>query len=1025
MLPGYAELHCISNFTFLRGASHPEELVMQAAELGYKALAITDECSMAGIVRAYIKAKELNLKLLIGSEFKFQEGIKLLLIAKTMNGYGNLCELITLARSRAKKGEYRINKADLENGLPNCLAIWCADESSSIEDAAWLKKRFTDNCWIAVELLREKDDQAYLAKMRRFSEITNIKLVAAGDVHMHTRKRQPLQDTLTCIRHTIPMAEAGTALYKNAERHLRSIGRISNIYPIDLLMETLAIVDCCQFSLDELRYEYPEEIVPKSKTPTDYLAELAWQGANRRYPNGIPEKVEKLLTYELALIKELRYEAFFLTVYDIVSFARSQNILCQGRGSAANSVVCYCIGVTEVNPEKSEVLFERFISKERNEPPDIDVDFEHERRNEVIQYIYEKYGRDRVAIAAAVSTYHTRGALRDIGKVLGFSLDQLDSLAKIMAWWDSRAQLLTKLTEAGFDPNSTQIQHLVSLVNQIVHFPRHLSQHSGGFVIENRKLSRLVPIEPTAMPERTAIQWDKDDLDAIGLLKVDILALGMLTCVRKAFDLINGFHGTNIGMKDIAGGEDQKVYRMLWNADTIGVFQVESRAQMSMLPILKPKKFYDLVVQVAIVRPGPIQGKMVHPYLMRRQQKEKVTYPSQAIEHILERTLGVAIFQEQVMAISIAAAGFTPGEADQLRRAMAAWKRKGGIEPFREKLVKGMLERGYTQEFSEQIFQMMKGFGEYGFPESHSASFALLVYISSWIKHYEPAAFAAALINSQPMGFYSPSQIIQDAKRHGVEIYPVDVMTSEWYCTLERTKNNRPALRLGFCRVKGLSQQAVDKIVKEREKSNFESVQDLVARTQIRKPDIDSLAKADALQALVGHRRNALWHSLGASHAIGTLALKQQQSAIPYLAAPKEGEEIISDYAQIGLSLRRHPLAVLRPYLSSMRLLNANQLRVARSGQLVRTMGLVTCRQRPGTATGVIFITLEDETGWINVVLWSDLAEKQRKEWIHSRLLAVYGRLERKGQVAHLIAGRLVDYSHMLGQLEVDSRNFH
>jgi error-prone DNA polymerase len=1024
MTPSYAELHCISPYTFLRGASFPEELVARAAQLGYYALAITDECSVGGVVRAHVAAKEVGLKLIVGSEFTLDDDLKIVLLAETLEGYGNLCELITLARSRAEKGRYVISRDDLAAGVPACVALWRPSTRPQIEDAFWLRQAFPNAAWIAVELLRVTNDQQYLGQLRELGATVGLKLVAAGDVHMHVRQRQALQDALTAIRIIKPITEAGSALYPNAERHLRSIGRLSRIYPPELLTETLVIADRCNFSLDEIRYQYPKEIVPPGATPAAYLRQLTEEGALIRYPAGVPGKVRTLIEHELTLIAEMRYEPYFLTVYDIVRYAREQGILCQGRGSAANSVVCYCLGVTEVDPERREVLFERFISKERNEPPDIDIDFEHERREEVIQYLYRKYGRDRVAVAGAVHTYRPKGALRDMGKALGFSLDQVDRLAKAISWWDGQVVEEARIVEAGFDPKNQHIQLLLRLVHELLGFPRHLSQHSGGFVIENRKLTRLCPIEPAAMEGRTVLQWDKDDLDALGLLKVDVLALGMLTCIRKSLDLMNACRGTAIRVQDIPS-EDPAVYDMLCRADSLGVFQVESRAQMVMLPILRPRTFYDLVVEVAIVRPGPIQGRMVHPYLQRRTGEAPVEYPSKEIESVLSRTLGVAIFQEQVMAIAIVAAGFTPGEADKLRRAMAAWKRKGGVGPFREKLIDGMSAHGYTLAFAEQIYQMIHGFGEYGFPESHAASFALLVYVSAWLKRHEPAAFATALINSQPLGFYSNSQIIQDAQRHQVSILPVDIAVSHWDCTLEKNAEEDPQIRLGFRIVKGLSQTAGERIVATRTGTPFRDVDDLVHRAMLDRHDMTCLAKADALRSLSGHRRKALWQTLGVHQAAPLFTAVKRSEKQPDLFEPTEGEDIIADYAQTDLSLRRHPLALLRARFKKERLMSSAEIRYARQGQLVRIAGIVTCRQRPSTSRGVVFVTLEDEEGFINVVVWKAIAERQRRELLGSRLLVVYGAIDRKDDVVHVLAGRLIDKSHLLGRLAIGSRDFH
>ena len=1024
MLPAYAELHCVSNYTFLHGASHPEELVMQAARLGYAALAITDECSVAGVVRAHVAARDAGLKLIVGSEFRLDDGLKLVLLAQNLNGYGNLCELITLARRRCAKGEYRLSRADLGAGLDDTLALWLPGDAAHAEEAEWLARAFGERAWIAVELLRGPNDHHQLERLRGIAKGSGLRLAAAGDVHMHVRARRRLQDVLTAIRIGKPVAQSGAALYHNGERHLRAIGRLARVYPPELLIETLALAECCRFSLTEIKYEYPEELVPRGATPASYLRQLVYDGAATRYPAGIPDKVRGIVEHELKLIAEMGYESYFLTVHDIVRFAQGRHILCQGRGSAANSAVCYCLGITEVDPDRMQVLFERFISKERNEPPDIDVDFEHQRREEVMQYVFEKYGRERAAITATVITYRPKSALRDVGKALGFSLDQVDKLADAMSWWDGRRIDPGRLIEAGFDPANPAVRVLREIVDEIMAFPRHLSQHTGGFVIDNRKLSRLVPIENASMPGRTVIQWDKDDLDALGLLKVDVLALGMLSCIRWALDLINGYYGRALKLQDIPA-EDARVYDMLCRADSLGVFQVESRAQMAMLPNLKPRCYYDLVIEVAIVRPGPIQGRMVHPYLKRRAGAEPVTYPSPEVRKVLERTLGVSIFQEQVMQLAVVAAGFTAGEADRLRRAMAAWRRKGGLEPFRQRLTDGMLARGYAQDYAERIYQMIQGFGEYGFPESHAASFALLVYISAWLKCHEPAAFAAALLNSQPLGFYSSSQIVQDAKRHGVAVRAVDVTVSGWQCTLEADAGGKPAVRLGLRMVKGLSEQGAGNIVAARRRSIFADMADFIGRAQINKHDLNCLSEADALRALAGHRRFALWATLGTEAGSVPLALPARDERQPDLLPPTEGEDIVADYRRLELTLRRHPLDLLRPRLKALRLASAEDVQAARHGQLIRAAGIVTCRQRPGTASGVTFVTLEDETGYINVVVWRDLAERQRRELLGSRLLGVYGTIERKGQVVHLIAGRLVDHSLLLGRIVTASRDFH
>ncbi|HEX7952014.1 MAG TPA: PHP domain-containing protein, partial [Burkholderiales bacterium] len=1035
----YAELHCLTNFTFLRGASHAQELVETAVRRGYKALAITDECSLAGVVRAHVAARQHReyFRLIVGAEFRLtphpgplpgahgenfparpetdQDNLRLVLLAQNREGYGNLSELVTRGRRNARKGQYRLSRADLGAGLDHCLALWLPCAAPRIEDAHWLAERFPGRTWIAIELLARGGDRGRLLALQEIGERSGLPCVASGDVHMHARGRRALQDTLTAIRLGVTVAHAGLALQVSGERHLRPLDRLQRIYPQALLDETMRIAGLCSFSLDELRYEYPQEIVPDAKTPAQYLRELTEAGLARRYPGGIPEAVRIDAAKELELITELHYEAFFLTVYDIVSYARQRHILCQGRGSAANSAVCYCLGITEVDPGRMSVLFERFISKERNEPPDIDVDFEHARREEVIQYLYRKYGRDRAALAATVISYRTRSAFRDVGKALGLDTVQLDRISGSFVWWDRPQERALRLREAGFDPQSAVIRKLIALTDTLAGFPRHLSQHVGGFVIARGPLSRLVPIEnaamrgnpacygddgmvetapasanlpalPAADALRTNIQWDKDDLDALGLLKVDVLALGMLSAIRLALGLVNRRRGSSLSMADIlaneSGDEGKPVYDMLCQADSIGVFQVESRAQMSMLPRLRPRCYYDLVIEVAIVRPGPIQGGMVHPYLRnRRKDPASIQYPSDKLREVLKRTLGIPIFQEQVMEIAMVAAGFSAGKADQLRRAMAAWKRKGGLEPFRDDLVRGMLANGYDEKVALQIFEQIKGFGEYGFPESHSASFALLVYVSAWLKCYEPAAFTCALLNSQPMGFYAPAQLVQDARRHGVEVRKIDVMQSEWDCTLEESgrtaqdpglRNNprglapllspqssvlspafQPALRLGLRMVKGLSQSSARRLIGMRASRQFESVEHLLLAADLSHKDMNALAAAGALAALAGHRREAAWLVAGIDRQPPLLAAVPIIESGVALAAPSEGQDILADYASTGLTLRRHPLALLRPRLNKLAMRPAQELKTTPAGTPVQVAGLVTCRQHPGTAKGV------------------------------------------------------------------------
>jgi error-prone DNA polymerase len=1307
----YAELHCATNFSFLTGASHPEELVDRAAELGYAALAVTDECSLAGVVRAHVQAKERGLHLIIGSTvqlttIKGQPHAKLVLLAQTRRGYGNLSEFITLARRRAEKGRYTAYVSDLQGkaptaphlaGLPECLALLIPSAGQSFESlfaqAMWLKTWFAGRAWIALELLHRAGDTQLLEKLTRLSDLTALPLVAAGDVLMHTRSRKILQDAVTAIRLNKPVHACGFELQGNAEQYLRSWEQLNEIYfqafnaearlgpglrrddsigmlnrhagtednnasphvpcassgifaskgapdkregisyfslsdresedatatinsaslkklpalrtsalnafspdnakHLQVLNETLTIASQCTFSLDELRYEYPEEIVPAGQTPATWLRTLVYQGAHtERYPQGIPPKIQKQIEHELALIADLQYEPYFLTVADIVQWARSQGILCQGRGSAANSVVCYCLAITEVDPARMSMLFERFISKERNEPPDIDVDFEHQRREEVIQYIYKKYGRHRAALTATVVSYRPRSAVRDVGKALGIDLDRIDRLSKSQHWFDGRRVSEERLVENGFDPASPVVQHWMRLTQELMGFPRHLSQHTGGFVIARDDLSRLVPIENAAMPDRCVIEWDKDDLDAVGLLKVDVLALGMLSAIRRALEFVgeklatqaqrtqslSSFSAPSVPLwqkrlriQDIPA-EDKKTYDMICAADTVGVFQIESRAQMSMLPRLKPRKFYDLVIEVAIVRPGPIQGGMVHPYLKRRNGEEEPDYPSDEVRPALERTLGVPIFQEQVMQVAILAADFTPGEADKLRRAMAAWKRKGGLGPFYERLTSRMVAKGYPQEFADRIFKQIEGFGEYGFPESHAASFALLVYVSCWLKCHHPDAFLAALLNSQPMGFYAPAQLVRDAREHGVTVLPVDVMVSGVEASLEiekafnaearrsrseekeviepaieycdvssrrrpgpsdcgsharRTtlgpglrrddsnnvsdrqviteeKNTSPhvpcassgifaskgapdawqgishlnlsdresvdtttaangsplkklpvlptpstsaldafpcpntpplhPVRLGLNQVAGLSTDVAERIVQARTNKPFDSIEDLTRRAALSAHELQALAAADALSKLSGNRHQAAWDVAGIDTRLTPL-LKQTSTheAQIVLAAPTQGQDVVADYKSIGLSLKNHPLALLRERLKPFSIQPANILHTFPHGRLARASGLVTHRQRPETAKGTVFVTLEDETGQINVIIWPAVVDAQRVPLLASTLLTVYGTWQKQNGVTHLLATKLVDHSHLLSELlagqdttpiPVRSRNF-
>ncbi len=1045
-LPPYAELFCLSNFTFLHGASHAEELVARAMQLGYFALAITDECSLAGVVRAHGQAKKAGLPLIIGAHFHLENAdgspaLSLLALAQNRNGYGNLSELITLARTRSAKGTYRLTPADFDapleahahlKGLPDCLLTllpaYPVLEVEAVDrlhaQAAWMAATFPARSWVGLNLLHRAFDDAHRASVFEVASQHGLPMAALGHVCMHVRSRKPMHDTLCAIRLGKPVAECGYDLAQNAEQHLRSRLRLANIYPPEALAETVRIARLCTFSLDQLRYEYPDELVPAGQSATSYLRSETYIGAHHRFPEGIPASVQQQIEHELELIAALRYEPYFLTVYDIVRYARSVDILCQGRGSAANSAVCYCLGVTEVDPARGNLLFERFISKERDEPPDIDVDFEHQRREEVIQYIYQKYGRARAALAAAVITYRPKSALRDSGKALGIDLAIVEKVAKAHHWFDGKSDLLLRLAESGLDPETALAQQWATLAQQLLGFPRHLSQHTGGFVISQGKLSRLVPIENAAMPERSVIQWDKDDLEELGLLKIDVLALGMLSALRRALDLVGQQRGTVFSMQDIPA-EDGPTYDMMCKADTVGVFQIESRAQMSMLPRLLPRTFYDLVIEVALVRPGPIQGGMVHPYLRRRQGIEPVHYPKPEMRVALERTLGVPIFQEQVMQVAMLAAGFTAGEADQLRRAMAAWKRKGGMEKYAERIVGGMLARGYERAFAEAIFSQIQGFGEYGFPESHAASFALLAYASAWLKCHEPAAFLCALLNSQPMGFYSPSHLVQDASRHGVEVRAVDIAVSGWDAVLEATERpSSPAVRLGLSLLRGMRRDVAERIEDARAIRPFASVTDLARRCQLERADLQVLAGTNALLSLAGNRRQALWQAVGAVPDKDLLRPTSLAEEVPLLQAPSEGEEIVGDYRAQGLTLGRHPLALLRKQLLARRFIPAAGLADYKNGQLARACGIVTVRQRPATAKGVLFLTLEDETGNVNVIIWPSLIEQQRREVLSASLLGVYGIWQREGEVRHLVAKRLVDMTALMGRLTTSSRDF-
>ena len=1019
--PAYAELCAVSNFSFLQGASHPEELVARAARLEYAALALTDECSLAGVVRAHSAAREHGLHLIIGSRFALDCGLRLVVLAMDRAGYARLSRLISEARRAAPKGDYCLERSMLADGLPGCLVLWrpAGERQSDEPDGEWLRARFGERCRIGVVRHLGPAESAHGHYLEWLAEQVGLDPVALGAVHMHARGRRALADALTAIRLNTTVDGAGTALAGNGEAHLRPRSRLAELYAPELLAATLELAGRCTFSLDELAYEYPEESVPAGYSPSGWLRARVESGAAERWPDGVPAGVRAQLEHELALIAELAYEAYFLTVDDIVRYAREQGILCQGRGSAANSAVCYCLGITAVDPSTSAMLFERFISRERGEPPDIDVDFEHHRREEVIQYVYRRYGRDRVALAATVICYRPKSALRDLARVLGLAPAQVDRLAQAGAGRDGRTIDRERVRETGFDPDAPLIHRVLTLAEQLQGFPRHLSQHVGGLVIARRPLTELVPIENAAMDGRTVIQWDKDDLDAMGLLKIDCLALGMLTVIHDAFERIAAFHGRSCTLAGLPRA-DPDVFGMIQRADTVGVFQIESRAQMTMLPRLKPETFYDLVIEISIVRPGPIQGEMVHPYLRRRQGLEPVEYAGPEIERVLGRTLGVPLFQEQVIEMAMVTADFSPGEADRLRRSMAAWRKSGDLAPFERRLVAGMTANGYSEAFARRLFAQIRGFAGYGFPESHAASFALLAWASAWLKHHYPAAFTAALLNAQPMGFYAPAQLVRDARAHGVEVRPVDVRYSGSSSTLEADAVGGAALRLGLDRVRGLSAAARARIAAVG--ADISDVSDLVQRAQLDRRDLHVLAEADALRGLAGERTAARWEAHGVQPALPLFDDEQARQPEPGLRAPLEGESIRADYAQTGLTLRRHPLALLRPHLQRWQ--TAAAAAQGGDGTWVRTGGLVITRQQPSTASGVTFLTLEDETGSINVLVRQRTGRRFRAVLYGGRLVGVAGRLQCQQTVVHVIAERLEDASAWLGRLDVDSRDF-
>ncbi len=1024
----YTELQVTTNFSFLRGASHPEELVEQAALYGYSEIAITDHNTFAGIVRAHVAAKKKNIRIIPGCRIDVLDGPGLLAYPTNGQAYAQLSALLTIGNCRAEKGECHLYKADVFEHAAGVKFILLPPDilndtfhfDPSFEAAAKEYKNILGtDLYIAASRRYRGDDGKYLFRLAQLSSALRLPMVATNNVHYHEPSRRQLQDIVTCIREKCTIYNAGFRLYPNAERYLKpqeEMLRLFRQYP-DAIMRTQEIASACRFSLDSLQYEYPEEITTEGRTPQEELTFLSWKGAAQHYGEDIPEKVVTAIHHELAFIQQMNYASYFLTVYDIVRFARSQDILCQGRGSAANSTVCYCLGITSVNPAKFDLLFERFISAARNEPPDIDVDFEHERREEVIQYIYNKYGRDRAAIVATVTQQHQRGALRDVAKAMGLSVDTINRLSGSVweftdEWFEGK-----KIVELGMNPGDKHLRKVLELTRQFIGFPRQLGQHTGGFVITRGKLSDLCPILNARMENRTCIEWNKDDIDALGFLKIDVLALGMLTCIRKAFNLIKLHYGIDFTLATIPQ-DDPAVYEMICHADTIGVFQIESRAQQSMLPRLQPRSFYDLVIEVAIVRPGPIQGDMVHPYLRRRNGEEPVEYPSKELEDILGRTLGVPLFQEQAMKIAIVAAGFEPAEADELRRSMATFKAKGMVSQFERKLIKGMTERGYTTEYAQRVFKQLEGFGSYGFPESHAASFALLVYVSSWIKWYYPDVFACALLNSMPMGFYQPAQIIIDAQKHGVEVRPVDINESTWDNLLEEKSNKYCALRLGFRQVKGLREDSMNLLLSCRT-ARYKHINDL-KDISLPLSALEKLADADAFRSIGLDRRQALWEVSAQDHSVALFTGQQPADALSeniILPEMKLSEHVVHDYAALSLSLKAHPVSFVRGKLQQLHIIPTKDLSLRKDGDFVQVAGLVLVRQRPGTASGICFMTIEDETGFANLVIFENLFEKYRKEILQSRLIMVRGKLQVEGEVIHVIVQSCHNFSPLLRHL--------
>ena len=1017
----YAELNCITNFSFLKGASHPEELVETAATIGYSAIAITDECSFSGIVRAYKSAKKHKIKMIVGSEFKVHENLNLILLASSKQSYKEISSLITKGRFRESKGNYKIVLDDVLSLKETIIIAKCLDIIDVEKSIKKLKSVFPENFWIGLSNHYEGNRQNIENLLIQVSDKYKIPITAIGDVHMHIPQRRFLLDTIAAIRNNAKISELQPdCLFNNSERYLRPLSRLERLYPVSFIKESLVIANRCTFDLGEINCEYSDIVVPKTYTTKSYLRYLLEKGIKNRWPHGESKAIRELIEHEFSLVSELNYENFFITVEDIVSFAKSQGILCQGRGSAANSVICYCLGITEVDPSRIEMLFERFVSRERNEPPDIDVDFESGRREEVIQYIYERYGRQRAAIAASVVTYKIKSAIRDVAKVLDFGSDEIYSLI-------NQFSLENNCENSDFTGSfKTRKEALFYLVRDLIGFPRHLSQHVGGFVISKNKLSDIVPIEIASMDNRTVIQWDKNDLDFMHILKFDCLGLGMLTVLKKSFLLIEEIHKKPFSFCDIPDN-DVATFQMIQKADTVGVFQIESRAQMAMLPRLKPNCYYDLVIEIALIRPGPIQGDMVHPYLRRRDGLEKVFYPDHAIRSVLERTLGVPLFQEQIIRLAVVAAGFTAGEADELRRALSSWDKDEIFDSFHKKLIQGMINRGYSEGFSKDLFDRIKGFAEYGFPESHAASFALIAYASAWLKRHHPEIFAASLLNSQPMGFYSSSQIINDCLAHNVEVKPIDIKKSKWFCTVEKgSKSSKLSLRLGFIMIIGIKRSVIDEIIRKRNQIDIKNIEDLISNIKIDRKQSSLIAQSGAFSSLVHNRYEAVWQSIILKGEGGLLdSVKNNDLSSPMLNSLSEIDSCKMDYKSYGASLGEHPILILKSKIKNEKFLSSQDLMLSKNGDSVEVIGLVISRQKPKTAAGVVFLTLEDELGFINLVIWPNLASLFRKTILKSCIIKCKGKLQIQNNVAHIVVEKLSNISHLISDLNLNSRDFH